>query len=216
MSPTSSQPKENDWQIVMPLKNTSNSSDPASEKSQPEEDVFVSDDKSNIASTTAASDAQTLPLTQTQATTSTAITTATATVVSSAAGPTAISTSTVTATATTSSDSNVGSNAQPPPPPYSVAITRHLDNKTNVTTTASSTKTSTVTTTTNSASRSNQQQQQQSHDNILNDLDDGNGRPGILPAARARLASLKSLGSKKLNAIKMRLSDNRQKIEECK
>jgi len=38
---------------------------------------------------------------------------------------------------------------------------------------------------------------------------------GILPATRARLASLKSLGSKKLQAIKMRLSDQRQKFDEC-
>ncbi|XP_016989044.2 uncharacterized protein LOC108051441 [Drosophila rhopaloa] len=37
---------------------------------------------------------------------------------------------------------------------------------------------------------------------------------GILPATRARLASLKSLGSKKLQAIKMRLSDQRQKFDE--
>ncbi|XP_039493587.1 uncharacterized protein LOC120453115 [Drosophila santomea] len=37
---------------------------------------------------------------------------------------------------------------------------------------------------------------------------------GIIPATRARLASLKSLGSKKLQAIKMRLSDQRQKFDE--
>ncbi|XP_017041633.1 uncharacterized protein LOC108088394 isoform X2 [Drosophila ficusphila] len=37
---------------------------------------------------------------------------------------------------------------------------------------------------------------------------------GILPATRARLASLKSLGSKKLQALKMRLSDQRQKFDE--
>ncbi|XP_016951088.1 uncharacterized protein LOC108025248 [Drosophila biarmipes] len=37
---------------------------------------------------------------------------------------------------------------------------------------------------------------------------------GILPATRARLASLKSLGTKKLQAIKMRLSDQRQKFDE--
>jgi len=42
-----------------------------------------------------------------------------------------------------------------------------------------------------------------------------NSFDGILPATRARLASLKSLGSKKLQAIKMRLSDQRQKIDEC-
>ncbi|XP_062123118.1 uncharacterized protein LOC133836564 isoform X1 [Drosophila sulfurigaster albostrigata] len=42
----------------------------------------------------------------------------------------------------------------------------------------------------------------------------GNSFDGILPATRARLASLKSLGSKKLQAIKMRLSDQRQKIDE--
>ncbi|XP_055848616.1 uncharacterized protein LOC129913788 isoform X2 [Episyrphus balteatus] len=47
------------------------------------------------------------------------------------------------------------------------------------------------------------------------DLDEANNRNGILPAARARLASLKCLGSQKLNAIKMRLSDRRQKLEEC-
>lgn len=41
-----------------------------------------------------------------------------------------------------------------------------------------------------------------------------NSFDGILPATRARLASLKSLGSKKLQAIKMRLSDQRQKIDE--
>lgn len=34
---------------------------------------------------------------------------------------------------------------------------------------------------------------------------------GILPTARARLASLKSLGTKKFNALKLRLSDIRQK-----
>lgn len=42
-----------------------------------------------------------------------------------------------------------------------------------------------------------------------------NNMDGILPATRARLASLKSLGSKKLQAIKMRLSDQRQKFDEC-
>ncbi|KAH8312815.1 hypothetical protein KR044_013053 [Drosophila immigrans] len=42
----------------------------------------------------------------------------------------------------------------------------------------------------------------------------GNSFDGILPATRARLASLKSLGSKKLQAIKLRLSDQRQKIDE--
>ncbi|XP_034663639.1 uncharacterized protein LOC117898391 [Drosophila subobscura] len=42
----------------------------------------------------------------------------------------------------------------------------------------------------------------------------GNSIDGILPATRARLASLKSLGSKKLHAIKMRLSDQRQKFDE--
>lgn len=42
-----------------------------------------------------------------------------------------------------------------------------------------------------------------------------NSFDGILPATRARLASLKSLGSKKLQAIKLRLSDQRQKIDEC-
>ncbi|XP_017874153.1 PREDICTED: uncharacterized protein LOC108621381 [Drosophila arizonae] len=41
-----------------------------------------------------------------------------------------------------------------------------------------------------------------------------NSFDGFLPATRARLASLKSLGSKKLQAIKMRLSDQRQKIDE--
>ncbi|KAH8326627.1 hypothetical protein KR067_011033, partial [Drosophila pandora] len=41
-----------------------------------------------------------------------------------------------------------------------------------------------------------------------------NNMDGILPATRARLASLKSLGSKKLQAIKMRLSDQRQKFDE--
>ncbi|ALC46921.1 ca [Drosophila busckii] len=41
-----------------------------------------------------------------------------------------------------------------------------------------------------------------------------NSFDGILPATRARLASLKSLGSKKLQAIKMRLSDQRQKFDE--
>ncbi|XP_030371281.1 uncharacterized protein LOC115621712 [Scaptodrosophila lebanonensis] len=41
-----------------------------------------------------------------------------------------------------------------------------------------------------------------------------NSFDGILPATRARLASLKSLGSKKLQAIKIRLSDHRQKFDE--
>ncbi|KAH8383189.1 hypothetical protein KR009_007193 [Drosophila setifemur] len=40
------------------------------------------------------------------------------------------------------------------------------------------------------------------------------GMDGILPATRARLASLKSLGTKKLQAIKMRLSDHKQKFDE--
>lgn len=46
-------------------------------------------------------------------------------------------------------------------------------------------------------------------------LPGGSTADGILPATRARLASLKSLGSKKLQAIKMRLSDQRQKFDEC-
>lgn len=240
MSPTTSQPKENDWQIVMPLKNNSNSSDPASEKSQTDEEVFISDDKMTAATasniiqegditSTSNTTIQTLPSAQIQATTTT--TSSSSQVVNRPLqpppAPLGYSSSSSSAAATTSavSATEVTDTQQPPPPPYSVAITRHLDNKVSVTTTASSGSKPTVTTT-NSANRSNQQQQQpsqqqqqqqsqQQHDNF-NDIEDANGRAGILPAARARLASLKSLGSKKLNAIKMRLSDNRQKIEECK
>ncbi|XP_065372533.1 uncharacterized protein ca isoform X2 [Calliphora vicina] len=237
MSPTTSQPKENDWQIVMPLKNTSNSSDPASEKSQPDEDVFMSDD--NILTTTTTNIAvadvtgdgtsnfslvsQTLPSAQIQVATSSAV--AQNRPVQPPPAPlgysssVAASSSAAAAATTDTAAENNNPQQQPPPPPYSVAITRHLDNKVAVSTTATSAK-QTVTTT-NSAVRLNQQQppqqqqtQQQQDNNLINDLDDANGRAGILPAARARLASLKSLGSKKLNAIKMRLSDNRQKIEE--
>lgn len=216
MSPTNSQPKENDWQIVMPLKNTSNSSDPASEKSQPDEDVFISDDKlqntTNISSAStgeSAASSMTLSSVQLQATSST--TAAPTRPMQSPPAP-------LGDTSTTSSDLADNSQPQPPPPSYSVAITRHLDNKASASTTGSSAKQSVSTT--NPAANLNQQepvqQQQQLDTNLVNDLDDSNGRAGILPAARARLASLKSLGSKKLNAIKMRLSDNRQKIEECK
>lgn len=83
----------------------------------------------------------------------------------------------------------------PPPPPYSVAVSRLAQNENQ----------------SFSSTAGIRFQQQQ-----IPDMDDINGRAGIFPAARARLASLKSLGSKKLNAIKMRLSDNRQKLEECK
>ncbi|KAH8294765.1 hypothetical protein KR018_002629, partial [Drosophila ironensis] len=41
-----------------------------------------------------------------------------------------------------------------------------------------------------------------------------NSADGFLPATRTRLASLKSLGAKKMQAIKMRLSDQRQKFDE--
>ncbi|XP_037821556.1 uncharacterized protein LOC119610431 isoform X1 [Lucilia sericata] len=229
MSPTTSQPKENDWQIVMPIKNTSNSSDPASEKSQPDEDVFMSDDKLTTTSTTSTDDtaslvSQTLPTAQIQVASSTSV----AHTRPQQPPPAPLGYSSSSSVAATSSSASTSDSAsdnnnpqqQPPPPPYSVAITRHLDNKVSVTTTASSAAKQTVTTT-NSVARINQQQppqqqqqQQQQDNNLMNDLDDANGRAGILPAARARLASLKSLGSKKLNAIKMRLSDNRQKIEE--
>ncbi|XP_037955224.1 uncharacterized protein LOC119685097 isoform X2 [Teleopsis dalmanni] len=179
-SPSANQSRENDWQIVMPLKTNSNCSDPASDSSQLDEDVFIkNDDLPNMAT-----------------------------------GTSVVST-TVPANTTAlnlSKNNNAGSNIHtytsssqlPPPPPYSVAINRHVESAPLATGASMSYSTST----TSSGVRFQQQIQQ------LPDLDDINGRAGILPAARARLASLKSLGSKKLNAIKMRLSDNRQKLEE--
>lgn len=106
---------------------------------------------------------------------------------------------------------NSQTNSNKLPPPYSVAVNRNTDCAP-VTNIASQSKTSSSqsdTLTTNNVVRF----QQTNNDP---DLEDSNGiAGGIFPAARARLASLKSLGSKKLNAIKMRLSDNRQKLEEC-
>lgn len=49
------------------------------------------------------------------------------------------------------------------------------------------------------------------------DSNEPNDRGGILPTARARLASLKSLGTRKFNALKSRLSDTRHKeFVDCK
>lgn len=149
-SPTT---REGAWQIVMSVhgKNQSgasydarqsNSSDPASDSSQLEEDVFAPPSSEDIAPST-----QTVPLS------------------------TGVVESNVVA-----NDGNSQMPSSSPPPPSFIECGGRLH------------------------------QQQLG----VNSFD------GILPATRARLASLKSLGSKKLQAIKMRLSDQRQKIEECK
>ncbi|KAL9893666.1 RCC1 and BTB domain containing protein claret isoform 1-T1 [Glossina fuscipes fuscipes] len=105
---------------------------------------------------------------------------------------------------------NSQTNSNKLPPPYSVAVNRSMDCApvTNIASQSKASSSQSDTLTTNSVVRF----QQTNNDP---DLEDSNGiAGGIFPAARARLASLKSLGSKKLNAIKMRLSDNRQKLEE--
>ncbi|XP_017020460.1 uncharacterized protein ca [Drosophila kikkawai] len=146
-SPTT---REGAWQIVMSVQNKqqstatgpriSNSSDPASDSSQLEEDVFVPPTTEDAASDVAAETG------------------------AAAEGP------------------------PPPPPPappsYSEAVARQSGEQ-------------------QGGVRFQQQQ-----------LPVGGTNDGILPATRARLASLKSLGSKKLQAIKMRLSDQRQKFDE--
>uniref|UniRef100_A0A1A9WJQ0 Uncharacterized protein n=1 Tax=Glossina brevipalpis TaxID=37001 RepID=A0A1A9WJQ0_9MUSC len=111
---------------------------------------------------------------------------------------------------TSTANSQINSNKLPPP--YSVAVNRNMDCApiTNVTSQSKNSSNQSETVNTNNGLRL-----QHTHNNDAADLDDSNGiAGGIFPAARARLASLKSLGSKKLNAIKMRLSDNRQKLEE--
>lgn len=146
-SPTT---REGAWQIVMNVNSKhqglggsdarqSNSSDPASDSSQLEEDVFAPPDSEEVAPST-----QTVP----------------------------VASSVVVSTDITS--------LPPSPPPAADPPTYN-----------------------ECAVRFQQQQLP------LNSFD------GILPATRARLASLKSLGSKKLQAIKMRLSDQRQKVDEC-
>lgn len=195
ISPTTNQTKDNDWQIVLPLKSNNSNIEASSERNNSDDDVFVNDEtppKDSI--TTVASGNP--PQIQTVAQINTARPGEPPPV------PKVLTTEITPAAVITESNGN-----QPPPPPYSVAITRHMDNKdSSITTTASTTKN--VLPTVSSSDRNNQQQQQ--------DNDSENVRGGYIPAARARLASLKSLGSKKLNAIKMRLSDKRQKIEECK
>ncbi|XP_013097207.2 uncharacterized protein LOC106080378 [Stomoxys calcitrans] len=180
ISPTTTQTKDNDWQIVMPLKNLNNSSGTTEIANQSDDDVFVNEE-------TPPKDTNHPPQTLAQ-------TNATA----SATGPK----TTTEVISTVATIENNGNNQQPPPPPYSVAINRHLDNK-------ESSVANTAPAVSCSASSINQQQQVDTESEF-----DKNIRGGYIPAARARLASLKSLGSKKLNAIKMRLSDKRQKIEE--
>lgn len=149
-SPTT---REGAWQIVMNVHSRhkaasgndarqSNSSDPASDSSQLEEDVFAPPDSEEIAPST-----QTVPV----------------------AKSVPVSSENITPTPPSPPPA-----PGPGPPSYNECATRY--------------------------------QQQQLP---INSFD------GILPATRARLASLKSLGSKKLQAIKMRLSDQRQKNDEC-
>ncbi|XP_055923460.1 uncharacterized protein LOC129953936 isoform X2 [Eupeodes corollae] len=136
-------PVSSNWQIITPIKNNSNCSDPASDNnSQQEEEVFTETKEAPTVSNATATSSSTTTATSTVATT-TATTTTTVIPAASATNPTAINRNT-------------------------------------------------------------------------QDLDEANNRNGILPAARARLASLKCLGSQKLNAIKMRLSDRRQKLEESR
>jgi len=183
LSPTSSQSREkDDWQIVMSMKRPSNNSDPASDNSALEEDVFVKGYESQQHGKT--NGPRTTP-------------------------PPSYPSSTPNSTSLTTLNNNHSTSQMPPPPPYSVAINRHLNNNNTdpITTTAGNNASTSVINT--SGVRFQQRQ--------LSDLPStSDNDSGILPAARARLASLKSLGSKKLNAIKMRLSDNRQKLEECK
>ncbi|XP_067619024.1 uncharacterized protein ca isoform X2 [Eurosta solidaginis] len=196
ISPSTMHGRDSDWQIVMPLKTQSNCSDPASDNSQLDEDVFLRNDEIPTTSAAAGLSVPRQPSQQSQRR--------------------SVGLSGVSKTAT---------QPPPPPPPYTVAINRQLDAIHTTTstsasgggnivdTTNSSTNNSGVCTTmhiSNSASATGIRFTQQQ----LPELDDVNARAGILPAARARLASLKSLGTKKLNAIKMRLSDNRQKLED--
>ncbi|XP_050340209.1 uncharacterized protein LOC126766471 isoform X2 [Bactrocera neohumeralis] len=199
ISPSAVHGRDSDWQIVMPLKTQSNCSDPASDNSALDEDVFLRNDE--IPSTSAAAATCGGPAQPCHSLRRSVIIPGTHTPMSKTAMP-------------------------PPPPPYSVAINRHSDTapttSTNAlggniapatNTSASSSGSGSVPTTMsigngNSATGIRFTQQQ------LPELDDVNARAGILPAARARLASLKSLGTKKLNAIKMRLSDNRHKLED--
>lgn len=203
ISPSAIHGRDSDWQIVMPLKTQSNCSDPASDNSALDEDVFLRNDE--IPSTSAAAATCGGPAQPCHSLRRSVIIPGTHTPMSKTAMP-------------------------PPPPPYSVAINRHLDTApttstsgiggnsaaaTNTTASNSGNGSGSVPTTMSIANgsqatgiRFTQQQ--------LPELDDVNARAGILPAARARLASLKSLGTKKLNAIKMRLSDNRHKLEDCK
>lgn len=183
----------------MPLKTHSNCSDPASDNSTLEEDVFLRNDE--------------IPTTSAAATT--------------CGGPTQQCHSLRRSDKIPSTHTPVSkTEIPPPPPPYSVAINRHWDtapatsaalggNSAAVTNACANSGSGSVPTTISigngtSATGIRFTQQQ------LPELDDVNARAGILPAARARLASLKSLGTKKLNAIKMRLSDNRHKLEDCK
>ncbi|XP_075169740.1 RCC1 and BTB domain containing protein claret [Haematobia irritans] len=197
ISPTTTQTKDNDWQIVLPLKNINigGSTDSSTEFSNKptsgatdDDDVFMNE--------------ETPPPKDTNPPQNSAQNIAAAT--------------TVTSKTSTEVISSIGSteNSQPPPPPYSVAISRHLENKDSTSTNAASAAAAPATGPLNQTDRMYQQQQQQQQQ-IDNESEfDKNIRGGYIPAARARLASLKSLGSKKLNAIKMRLSDKRQKIEE--
>ncbi|XP_036324147.1 uncharacterized protein LOC118737630 isoform X2 [Rhagoletis pomonella] len=182
LSPSTVHGRDSDWQIVMPLKTQSNCSDPASDNSQLDEDVFLKNDE-----------------------------------VPSTSNGVQLRRSGLISGAHMQMPKTA---VPPPPPPYTVAINRHLDTATttsisalggnNAGMTNSSTSISSTTAIGNGNSATGVRFTQQQ----LPELDDVNARAGILPAARARLASLKSLGTKKLNAIKMRLSDNRQKLED--
>ncbi|XP_054728127.1 uncharacterized protein LOC129237413 isoform X1 [Anastrepha obliqua] len=196
LSPNTVHGRDSDWQIVMPLKTQSNCSDPASDNSQLDEDVFLRNDETPSTSATATTTSATQPQASHSLRRSVFIP-GTHTQMPKTAIP-------------------------PPPPPYTVAINRQLDtaSTTNIsalggnnagTTNSSAIHSICSTTSTGNASSSSGVRFTQQQ---LPDLDDVNARAGILPAARARLASLKSLGTKKLNAIKMRLSDNRQKLED--
>uniref|UniRef100_A0A0A1XQW8 X-linked retinitis pigmentosa GTPase regulator homolog n=1 Tax=Zeugodacus cucurbitae TaxID=28588 RepID=A0A0A1XQW8_ZEUCU len=199
ISPSAVHSRDSDWQIVMPLKTQSNCSDPASDNSALEEDVFLRNDENPSTSAVAAS--------------------------SSTAGQASHSLRrSVNIPGTHAPMSKTA--IPPPPPPYSVAINRHLDTAPTTSTSTNAAATHTATSnngsgsgggsipTTMSISNGNSATGIRFTQQQLPELDDANARAGILPAARARLASLKSLGTKKLNAIKMRLSDNRHKLED--
>ncbi|XP_073817461.1 RCC1 and BTB domain containing protein claret [Musca autumnalis] len=207
LSPTTTQTKEKDeWQIVLPLKNTNSSNNSSKESScerssnlSADEDVFLKDEPAAPITTANTKDINPPPQIQHVAQINNA----------RPGGeppppPKLSSSSSTDAQQIAAIENNGNGQQQPPPPPYSVAITRNKDAA--ITSTATTSKNIVSTTNSNDGNTSIQQQQV--------DNESENIRGGYIPAARARLASLKSLGSKKLNAIKMRLSDKRQKIEE--